>query len=212
MKKILAAIVMVAAAAAPAWAQARPTSMKFTASVFGFFEIEQLAAKQTFDATLGTHTLKAPGGGIDVFVGKNWFARFNGTRSTKDGQRVLVFNGTVFPLGITLTAERTPLEFGGGFRYPNASRITPYVGATYVSMGYKETYQFAESGQNVDERHNGFGVFGGADVALTRQLFVGAEGSLRRVKFTPGDNSAAKAFAEDDLGGMSVRVKFGVRF
>jgi hypothetical protein len=207
----------------PAAAQTRrPAAPKTKPSIglFGLFDYTTVAAPKTFDAVFGKHTTTGPGVGVDaVNLWNGLFVRVDGSRSTLSGERVVIFNSDVFKLGIPLTAELTPLEFGGGWRFSmrnaktgRVSRITPYVGASAISLKYKETSSFSDSSDNVDETYTGFGVFAGADVAIAHQVFGGVEGQYRSITITPGANSAAASFNEKNFGGTVLRVRLGIRF
>ena len=216
--KIAALVIAALSVAVPAAAQSsrpRPsTSSKPSIGLFGMFDYSTIASQKSFDAVFGKHTSSGPGAGIDVVnLWKGVFVRIDGSRSSLSGERVFVFNGDVFKLGIPLTATLTPLEFGAGWRFARSgSKIVPYIGASAISLKYKETSSFADSSENVDDTYNGFGAFGGADVRITKQVFAGVEGQYRSIKITPGPNSAAASFNETDLGGIVLRVRLGIRF
>jgi hypothetical protein len=193
----------------------RPRAAKPSIGLFGLYDYSTIASPKSFDAVFGKHTTTGPGVGLDVVnLWKGLFVRVDGSQSSLSGERVVVFNGEVFKLGIPLTAKLTPLEFGAGWRFAGRpdSRMAPYVGASVISLKYKETSSFADSSENVDETYSGFGAFGGVDVRITRQLFAGVEGQYRSIKITPGPNSAAASFSESNLGGGVLRVRFGIRF
>lgn len=202
---------------APAAAQtSQPKTLKPSIGLFGLFDYTTIASKQSFDAVFGKHTTTAPGVGIDVVnLWQGVFVRIDGSKSTLSGERVIVFNNEVFKLGIPLTAELAPIEFGAGWRFASrdpASRIAPYVGASVITLRYKETSSFADSGDNVDETYSGFGAFGGVDVRIARQVFGGVEAQYRSINVTPSANSAAASFDEKNLGGTVLRVRLGIRF
>lgn len=202
---------------APAAAQSpRSRSTRPSIGLFGLFDYTSIASTESFDAVFGKHTTTAPGVGVDVVnLYKGVFVRIAGSQSTLKGERVVIFNGQVFKLGIPLTAELTPLEFGGGWRFASrnpAARFAPYVGASAITLKYKETSSFADSGENADESYSGFGVFGGLDVRIVRQVFGGIEAQYRSIAFTPAANSAADSFKEKNLGGTVLRMRLGIRF
>lgn len=215
---ILGLIISVPAAAqtsrARASAQAAPA--KPSIGIFGLFDYSTIASPKSFDAVFGKHATTAPGVGLDVVnLWKGVFVRIDGSRSRLSGERVAIFNGDVFKLGIPITAQFTPIEFGAGWRFASRnprSRIAPYVGASAISLKYTETSSFADSTDNVDETYTGFGAFGGIDIRITRQVFAGVEGQYRWISITPGPNSAAASFDEKNLGGGVVRVRLGIRF
>src|SRR5262245_29631846 len=107
---------------------------------YGIFEVNSIAAKDSFEAVLGTSQLTAPGVGVEATnLWKGIFARFTAASTSKDGSRVFVNNGQAFPLNIPLTVKMTPIEVGGGWRFALKGRLTPYGGASFVSLGYEET-------------------------------------------------------------------------
>ena len=203
-------------AAAQTLRRSTAKATKPSIGIFGLFDYTTIASKESFDAVFGKHTTTAPGVGVDaVNLYKGLFVRVAGSRSTLSGERVIIFNGDVFKLGIPLKAEMTPVEFGGGWRFQSrnpASRLAPYLGASVISLKYKETSSFADSGENTDETYSGFGVFGGVDVRIAKQVFGGVEGQYRSISFTPAAGSAADSFTEKNLGGMVLRMRLGVRF
>jgi hypothetical protein len=194
----------------------RPAVAKPSIGLFGLFDYTTIASPKSFDAVFGTHTTSGPGVGIDVVnLWNGLFVRIDGSTSKLSGERVVIFNGEVFKLGIPLTAELTPIEFGAGWRFASRnprSRIAPYAGASAISLKYKETSSLGDSNDNVDETYTGFGAFAGVDVGITRQIFGGVEGQYRSIVITPGPNSAAASFNEKDLGGALLRVRLGIRF
>jgi hypothetical protein len=184
--------------------------------LFGLFDYTTVASPKTFDAVFGKHTTTGPGVGVDVVnLWNGVFVRVAGSQSSITGERVVIVNGDVFKLGIPLTAKMTPLEFGAGWRFTSRnprSRVAPYLGASAISLKYKETSSFADASENVNDTYTGFGIFGGADFRITRQAFAGVEAQYRSIAISPGANSAASSFSERDLGGIVLRVRAGLRF
>lgn len=213
---VLAALVAVPAAAQSGQAASSGQSERPSIGFYGMFDYTSIASPKSFDAVFGSHTTTAPGLGVDAInIWKHFFVRIDGSRSTLSGERVVIFNDEVFKLGIPLEAELTPIEFGGGWRFSSKNpqvRFAPYVGVSAITLKYKETSSFAESGENVDEVYNGVGVFGGVDVRVASKIFAGAEAQYRSINSKPGPDSAAASFNEKNLGGMVLRVRVGVRF
>lgn len=218
MNRLLIVGLLIIASPMAAAAQSRPSanSPKPSIGIFGLFDFTNIASPKSFDAAFGKHTTTAPGVGVDAInLWKGLFVRVDGSRSSLTGERVIVFNSDVFKLGIPLTAQLTPIEFGGGWRFQSknpSSRITPYVGVAAVMLKYKETSSFADSSENVDESYSGFGAFGGVDIRIVHQVFGGIEAQYRSINIAPGANSAAASFNEKNLGGTVLRVRLGVRF
>jgi hypothetical protein len=198
--------------------RARPTSSPPRLRVYGIVDFNALAARESFDAVLGTSHLTAFGGGVDIVdIWKHVFVRVDVTHASQSGERVFVSGGQVFPLGIPLTVTMTPIEAGGGWRFVSSrrgrrpSRVVPYVGAAFLSMGYEETSKFAEASENTSERFAGQTVFGGAEVGLTKWLVAAGEGQYRRVPNALGAGAVSKDFGESDLGGFTARITIGIR-
>ena len=170
------------------------------------------AASESFDAVLDTSSGVIFGGGAEV--GLPWGGLYFGVgawRFSEEGERVFVSGSEVFRLGIPVTIEVTPIEVTGGWRFKNVStRFVPYVGAGWSSYAYKETSDFADAGDDVDERFSGFHILGGAEFKLTRWLGVGGELAWTTVPDALGTGGASRAFDETDLGGVSYRLKISV--
>jgi hypothetical protein len=206
--------------ASPAWAQvrtpARPAQNKPGIRLFIAGDQLDQSASKTFNAVFGKDKLIAFGAGVDVVnIFKHAFLRVGATRTSVDGERVVVVQGQATKLGIPLHLTMTPLEIGAGWRFTGRSAtqlVTPYIGGGAVMLGYKETSDFAESNDNTDKSFNGFGVFGGVDVRITKMVGAGGEFHYRSIKNALGEAGASKEFNEKDLGGTVIRVHIALRF
>lgn len=169
-------------------------------------------AAESFEAVLGSSTGTIAGGGAEV--GLPWGGLYFGVgawRYRQDGERVFISGAEVFPLGIPLTVEITPVEITGGWRFKQlSSRFVPYVGGGWSSYAYKETSDFADAGENVDERFNGWHLLGGVEFKATRWLGVGGEIAFTSVPDALGLAAASEAFDETNLGGTSYRLKISI--
>lgn len=170
------------------------------------------SAANSFEAVFGSATGTIYGGGAEV--GLPWGGLYVGVgawRFGADGERVFVSDSEVFPLGIPLSVEVTPVEITGGWRFKNISPgFVPYAGAGWSSYAYKETSDFADAGENIDERFNGWHILGGAEFRVTRWLGVGGEIAFSSVADALGAGGASEAFDETNLGGTSYRLKISV--
>jgi hypothetical protein len=179
---------------------------------YGLIGGMSFAASESFDAVLDTSSGVIFGGGAEV--GLPWGGLYFGVgawRFSEEGERVFVAGDEVFRLGIPLTIEVTPIEVTGGWRFKNLSpRFVPYVGAGWSSYAYQETSEFAEAGDDVDERFSGFHILGGAEFKLTQWLGVGGELAWSTVPDALWTGGASRAFDETDLGGVSYRLKISV--
>ena len=170
------------------------------------------AASESFDAVLDTSSGVIFGGGAEV--GLPWGGLYFGVgawRYSNDGERVFVSGSDVFPLGIPLSVDITPIEVTAGWRFKQISpRLVPYVGGGWSSYSYKETSDFAVTGDDVDERFNGFHILGGVEFKAARWLGIGGEIVFSRVPNALGVSGVSEAFDEDNLGGTSYRLKISV--
>ena len=93
---------------------------------------------------------------------------------------------------------------------PPGVRLRPYVGGGFGWVAYKESADFAASGDNVDDRFTSVHVLGGVEVPVWRWVGAVAEFQWRRVAGALGEAGLSKEFGEDDLGGVAFRVKVTV--
>ena len=181
---------------------------------YAIVDLDAVAAKASFDAALRNSHLNAFGAGVDVTgIWKHVFARVAFTRARETGSRVFVNNGEVFQLGIPLTITLTPIEAGAGWRFVSkkGSRVTPYAGLAFLSMGYTEVSSFAQSGEDTSGRFKGQALFGGVDAAIVKWLFASGEVQYRRVPHALGAGGVSKDFNESDIGGVTARLTIGIR-
>jgi opacity protein-like surface antigen len=224
--------------AAPS-SQRPPTSARTTTAqqrkafgVSGFVDLGQTSftAKDSFEAILDTSSGPIFGGGGQVNLPLNLFARVDVTRFKKDGERAFVSNGEVFKLGIPTTITVTPIEFTGGYRRelrlgggpargakPGARpsqgfRLIPFVGGGAGVVQYKETADFAQAGDDVDESFTSYHFVGGVEVPLWKFVGVGAEYHHRWVPDGLGTGGVSAEFNETDLGGGTFRFRVIVGF
>ena len=116
-------------------------------------------------------------------------------------------DGSVFPLGIPLTARITPLELSAGYRFRASARVIPYGGGGVTRYAYVEASDFADSGENADATHMGYLLLGGVEVRAHRWIGVSVDVQYTHVTGILGSGGVAKEFDENNLGGTAVRVK-----
>ena len=182
---------------------------------FGMFGNTTFTAKESFDAVLDKHSGPIFGGGGQVlFPWAGLFAEVGAWQFSDEGNRVFIGpNDEIFKLDETVDITVTPLELTGGFRFERVTRsrkFVPYVGVGYSSYRYKEEGQFAVGDENVDDRFNGFHLLGGAEYQVMRWLAVGGEVAWSSVADSIGQAGVSAHFAEDNLGGTSIRLKIAV--
>jgi opacity protein-like surface antigen len=203
-RAVLLGLVATAGMATPVAAQTPAVSIR----PFVMAAEQSFTAIDTFAAVFGRSYGPFFGGGADVTLGDHYYVELAASRFRQTGQRAFRNAGQVFHLGIPLTATVTPLEVTGGYRFHLSSRIVPYVGAGFGSYAYQETSDFADAGENVDVRHSGFVVNGGAEFRLQRWVGVGADVHYTHVTGILGQGGLSKDAGENDLGGVSARFRF----
>jgi opacity protein-like surface antigen len=178
---------------------------------FGAFGQTTFVAKESFDAVLGKNAGPTLGGGVQVLLPWGIFVEAGAWKFEGDGERVFVGpDDEVFRLGIPVAIRVTPLEVTGGWRFRRGPRVVPYGGAGYSSYRYRETSDFAEPGEDVDEKFTGFHVVGGAEYLPFRWVGIGAEVVWSSIADALGKGGVSAAFNEDNLGGTSIRLKISV--
>jgi hypothetical protein len=198
-------------AAAPATASAPAKSRPWLGiRGFGAFDYMSFAASDSFKAILGDASYPLFGGGVDVIIANRIQASVSASRLRKTGQRVFVSGGEVFELGLDDTVTITPLTFTGAYRLPEFDRVIPYLGGGVGSYAFEEESEFAEAGENVNERFTSYHVLGGAEYAVAKWLFTAFEVQYTTVPDSLGAPGVSSEYGEDDLGGFSFRVKVSV--
>jgi hypothetical protein len=199
---------------APAAArQQPPPSRSVQVGGYAMFGTFSFAAKDSFDAILGSPSGPIVGGGARIglpFGGL--FVDVGAWRFSEDGERVFVVNDQVYPLNIPTEVTITPIEFSVGwrFRIRRAPKFQPYVAGGYTSMQYSETSDFATDAENVDDSFSGYHLLGGAEFKITRWLGMAGEAAWTTVPDAIGEGGVSKAFDENNLGGTSFRFKITI--
>jgi outer membrane protein W len=197
------------ACAAPAAAQDPPP---LSIRPFVMATEQSFAAVDSFDATFGKSTFPFFGGGVQVVVHDAFVVELTASQFKQDGQRAYISGGKPYQLGIPLTATITPFEVTAGYRFRlrPLPRVRPYVAAGVGSYGYQETSSFADTGDNVDTRHTGFVVNGGAEFRLSRWIGFAADVQYSHVPGILGLGGVSQQAGESDLGGVAARFKLVV--
>lgn len=191
--------------AATATAEDRPPA--FSIRPFFLFAEESFAAEKTFDATFGHSYGPFFGGGGQVVIHDRFVIEVGASRYQEDGQRAFLSNGISYPLGIPLTATITPIEITAGYRFRLSPRVRPYVAAGVGSWSYQETSSFADPEDNVDTRHAGWVVNGGAEFRLQRWIGLAVDAEYSHVHGILGQGGISQQAGESDLGGVAGRFK-----
>jgi hypothetical protein len=204
-KALLLALAMLAAA--PVHAQ--------EIGIRGFADVgsRSFTATESFTAVLGKDRGAVFGGGVEATLPWHLFVHVRASRFRAEGERVFIFNDEQFELGIPTTITVTPIELTGGYRFVTLwNRLVPYAGLGVGWHTYTETSEFATAAENVESRHTGLQLMGGVEVGLARWLAAAGELQWANVPDALGEdpNGVAAHFDEDNLGGVTFRVKIVV--
>ncbi len=210
---------------------ASPGGPALRLQAFGAVSWDVFAASKSFEAVLGSSSGVSLGGGARITHRSGLFGQVDISRFKKDGSRVIVSNGQVFPLGIPTTITTTPVDVtlgvearlnrrrrprGGppsGGRGAGGSaqrRVSYYVGGGLGSLGYKEAASFATAGDDASDRFRSYHVMGGVHLPVWNPIGVGFDLQKRWVKDALGSAGVSRAFDETDLGALTFRVRFTV--
>jgi hypothetical protein len=210
MRRIaIGALIMIGVVVRSSPAEAQGSQPRRTIGFAGFAQVDRQAftASDTFDAIMSDTWGTFPGGGGE-FRWRSLVFEVSGSQYKRTGERAFVLNREVFRLGIPTTVTMTPIEFAVAYRLPQVWRIVPYGGGGAVRQSYKETSQFAASGEEVKDSHTGYLLMGGGEVHIWRWFSTAVEVRYRSLADAIGDGGVSKEFGEDDLGGSAIRVKF----
>lgn len=206
-EKAVAARVLVSLCVVCATVAATPAD----AQVRGFADVGSttFAATESFETILGTASGVTFGGGVEAVLPFNVFVNVRASRFRKTGERVFVFEGERFGLGVPATITITPLLFTGGYRFDRGWRVIPYGGGGIGRHAYEETSEFADGNENVKESFTGYHLLGGAEFRIHRWIGAAAEAQWATVPDALGTdpNGVSSQFDETDLGGVTFRVK-----
>lgn len=179
--------------------------------VRGFADVgtTTFTAEESFKAVLGRDRGLVFGGGVEAVLPQRIFASLRASRFRETGERLFIFQGQQFRLGIPTTVTVTPLELTGGYRADFGWRIVPYGGAGVGWHRYEETSRFADPSENVKEWFTGYHVLGGAEFRVARWVGAAVEAQWASVPDALGadPNGVSQQFNESNLGGVTFRAK-----
>jgi outer membrane protein W len=174
---------------------------------FGSFSYMFFQASDSFDAIFGEASQPLYGGGGEVVFGDRLFVRGEVERFRKTGERVIVFEDEVFPLGLSNTVTITPVTFTGGYRFRSTTAMVPYVGGGVGVYRFREESEFSEPDEQVDDSFTSYHALAGVEYAVSRWLFTAFEVRYTTVPDSLGAPGVSGDFNESNLGGFSVGVK-----
>ena len=193
------------AAAQPGRVPPRARKIPTVYRVFGEGAVEWFAATKSFEAIVGNATGVFYGGGVDVIFKGKYDVQLDITHYQKNGQRVIVFNNEVFPLGIAEKISITPVSLNLAYRFKKQHRFTPYVGAGIGAYIYNENSGLA--GSDTKTTALSYQVLGGVESSLSKSLSLALEVQYQRATGVLGDSGVSADYGEKDASGTSIRVK-----
>ena len=174
---------------------------------FGQAGLISFAARQSFAAVTGESFGPTLGAGAQVRFRSGLYLQVSVERFRRTGQRVFVFEGETFPLGIPNTVTVQPVVAAVGYRSPSPGSIRPYLGVGLGSYRLQEVSPFDDASEEVDQRHRGYHAHGGVEFWARRWFAPAVEARYTTVPDALGTRGAAAEFAESDLGGWQVYAK-----
>jgi hypothetical protein len=175
---------------------------------FGDVSYHLFTARDTFKAVLDQPGGVFAGGGGEFRLSNGLFVQGAVRWFRRTGERVFVQDDEVFPLGIEDTVTITPMTATAGFRFRSRGAV-PYVGGGAGIYRFKETSEFEDPLERVDEQFTSYHVLGGVEWRTRSWLAAAFE-----VQFTvvPDalEGGLAEIYEEHDLGGLDLRFKIVV--
>ncbi len=116
------------------------TSDPAVAQIRGFGDVgsRTFTARESFETILGTASGVVFGGGVEAALPFDLFVNVRASQFKKEGERVFLFQGERFGLGIPTTITVRPIELTGGYRFDHGQRIIPYGAAASASIATRK--------------------------------------------------------------------------
>jgi opacity protein-like surface antigen len=174
---------------------------------FGTVSYTLFQARDSFKAIFGSEWQPFYGGGAQVVIHDRVFVQGSFEQFKKTGQRVVVSNGEVFPLGIDDRVTINPVTVSAGYRFRSSRALVSYAGGGVGSYRFRESSDFADPSENVDERHTSYHALGGVEFGVSKWVFAAFEAQYTSVPDGLGGTGVGQEFGETNLGGTSLRLK-----
>lgn len=174
---------------------------------FGEFGYVRLASTKSFAAIFDKDSTWIPGAGVQAIWRNGLFASAEVEWFKLTGQRAFVNSGQVFPLGIEDVVTVIPVTARFGYQFLRRSPARPYAGAGIGVHIFRERAEFAQAGDDVSEQFRSFHVVGGVEFLTRRHFSTAVEAQYTAVRDAIGTGGVSNVFNENDLGGLTIRVK-----
>ncbi len=201
----------------------RTRGSAITARLSGLAGFQSFSATDSFKAVLDSSSGPVFGGGAGLLFGRNLFLDVMVSRFSADGSRVFVTEGgEVFDLGIDTTVTVLPVDVSIGWRFAGRPRLgasgrpvfrpVPFAGGGFGFQRYRETAEFADAGDDVDETHGSYHALGGLEVPFNSHLGITTDVLYRWVPDAIGQGGVSAVYDDTDLGGLQVRFRITYTF
>jgi opacity protein-like surface antigen len=174
---------------------------------FGSIGLAQFAAGQSFEAIFGDARGFLVGGGAQLRFGNGMFVQGSVDHLSKKGQRVVVLDGTVYPLGIENTVTMMPLHVAAGYRARTARSIVPYGGGGISFVRLTQTTDFDLPDEKYSKVSRGWNAIGGVEFRVARSISMAGELRYEHFSDALGSGGVSQVFNERNLGGMRTQFK-----
>jgi hypothetical protein len=153
------------------------------------------------------------GGFFSVAVNRSVFLSLSGTYFQKEGERVFLADpdGPWFRLGHPLKLRLIPVNLVVGYRFHVGDSVVPWLAIGGGATFYREESTIGGVTESTEKTEGTGIVMGGVDYVNGNLLF-GVQASWSTVPNSVGVGGVSQIYGEDDLGGLGVCVRLGVRF
>ena len=202
---------------------AQPRRPSVQPRLFGLLGFQSFTASDSFSAVLDSASGVVFGGGGGLLLGRNLFVDVSVSRFAADGTRVFVTEaGDIIDLGVATEVTVLPIDVSIGWRLVGRPSFTasgkrrfrpvPFAGGGFGFQQYKETSEFANAEDDVDESNGSYHALGGVELPFSPHLGAIADVMYRWVPDAIGAGGVSAYYDETDLGGAQVRMRVVVAF
>jgi hypothetical protein len=172
---------------------------------FGTVAPTFFTADDSMELVLGSATGLFFGGGAQYVWSNGAFVLGTYERMQDTGTRVLVSGSQVFQVGVADTVTVTPVTFTVGYRDYKTRAVAPYGG---FGAGWHRLRETSDDGTAaISKSHVSGHILGGVERRVAPWLSVAGEAQWTWAQKIIGETGLSAAAGEDDLGGVSLRVK-----
>jgi len=184
-----------------------PPQPPMSLRAFGQGGLIGFTARESFAAVVGRSYGYSFGAGVQLRFGSGVYVQTSLEQFRRTGQRVYVFDGESFPLGIDNTVTLQPAVVAVGYRPPSAASVRPYLGAGLGAYRLREVSPFDGADESVDQWRRGYHAHIGFELRPRGWVTPALEARYTTVPKGLGDAGAAALLKQTDLGGWQIHAK-----